>query len=168
MNEYILPLILTLGAGMSTLIGGLVTFFIRRNNLKALSVGLGFSAGVMVYVSLSELMKEAPEMLLAYYGEIQAKSLAFAGFFLGIIIAIAIDYFIPDHIESDFLNKSCSKTYLILSFRIFILESTSSPGLNGFFKDIVILAKTISIPIACKSAKLVPVLFKNSFLVNSK
>lgn len=106
MNIYILPLILTLCAGMSTLLGGFVTFFIKRNNLKALSVGLGFSAGVMIYVSLNELMSEAPEMLSAYYSEIPAKALGFAGFFIGILIAIAIDYFIPDHIESDFLNKS--------------------------------------------------------------
>lgn len=106
MNAYILPLILTLFAGMSTLIGGFVTFFIKRNNLKALSVGLGFSAGVMVYVSLRELMEEAPEMLNAYYGEIISNALAFGGFFLGILIAVAIDYFMPDHIESDFLNRS--------------------------------------------------------------
>ncbi len=106
MNIYILPLILTLFAGMSTLFGGFVTFFIKRNNLKALSIGLGFSAGVMVYVSLSELMREAPEMLSGYYSVIPSKALAFGGFFLGIIIAIAIDYFIPDHIESDFFNKS--------------------------------------------------------------
>lgn len=106
MNTYILPLILTLFAGMSTLIGGFVTFFIKRNNLKSLSIGLGFSAGVMIYLSLCELMDEAPVMLSAYYGEITSKALTFCGFFLGILIAIAIDYFIPDHIETNFLNKS--------------------------------------------------------------
>lgn len=116
MNNYILPLFLTLCAGMSTLLGGFITFFVKRNNLKALSVGLGFSAGVMVYVSLNELMTEAPEMLLAYYSEIPAKALAFGGFFIGIAIAILIDYFIPDHIESDFLNtksKRCQQRHQI-------------------------------------------------------
>lgn len=106
MNTYIIPLILTLFAGMSTLIGGFITFFVKRDNLKALSVGLGFSAGVMVYISLTELMDEAPRMLMEFYNAIPAKGLAFAGFFIGIAIAIAIDCFIPDHIESDFLNKS--------------------------------------------------------------
>ena len=106
MNTYILPLVLTLFAGMSTLIGGFITFFVKRNNLKALSVGLGFSAGVMIYISLSELMDEAPKMLLAFYDSIPAKALAFLGFLLGMVIAIAIDYYMPDHIESDFLNKS--------------------------------------------------------------
>ncbi len=106
MKSYILPLILTLFAGMSTLLGGFITFFIKRNNLKALSVGLGFSAGVMVYISLSELMTEAPKMLEQYYSLVASKGLAFGGFFFGIIIAIIIDYFIPDHIESDFLSNS--------------------------------------------------------------
>lgn len=115
MNSYILPLILTLFAGMSTLVGGFITFFVKRNNLKALSVGLGFSAGVMVYISLSELVNEAPVMLSAFYGETVAKALGFGGFTLGIIIAILIDYFIPDHIESDFLStsKRCQERHRI-------------------------------------------------------
>ena len=115
MNNYIIPLILTLCAGMSTLLGGFVTFFVKRNNLKALSIGLGFSAGVMVYVSLSELINEAAQMLSNFYSVIPAKALAFGGFFFGIIIAIIIDYFIPDHIESDFLNtsKRCQQRHKI-------------------------------------------------------
>lgn len=106
MNSYVLPLLLTLFAGMSTLLGGFITFFVKRNNLKALSVGLGFSAGVMVYISLSELMNESPVMLNVFYSETAAKALAFLGFMFGIITAVLIDYFIPDHIESDFLSTS--------------------------------------------------------------
>ena len=60
----------------------------------------------MVYISLCELMNEAPEMLNGYYSEITARALAFGGFLLGMVIAILIDYFIPDHIESDFLSTS--------------------------------------------------------------
>lgn len=103
MNSYIFPLILTLCAGMSTLIGGFITFFVKRDNLKALSIGLGFSAGVMVYVSLNELMAEAPNILSAFYSTTHSKALSFGGFALGIVIAILIDYFVPDHIEDDFL-----------------------------------------------------------------
>lgn len=106
MNTYILPLILTLFAGMSTLLGGFITFFVKRDNLKALSIGLGFSAGVMVYISLNELMTEAPVMLSAFCTPNIAKILAFCGFALGIVIAVLIDYFIPDHIEDDFLSVS--------------------------------------------------------------
>ncbi len=115
MTNYILPLMLTLFAGMSTLIGGFITFFVKRNNLKALSVGLGFSAGVMVYISLNELMSDAPRLLSSFYTLTGAKILTFAGFLLGIIIAVIIDYFVPDHIESDFLtvSKKCAMRHQI-------------------------------------------------------
>ena len=68
-SQIILPLLLTLFAGMSTLLGGFMTFFVKRNNLKALSIGLGFSAGVMIYISLTELMKSASIMLVASFSE---------------------------------------------------------------------------------------------------
>lgn len=110
MNTYILPLILTLCAGMSTLLGGFITFFVKRNNLKALSVGLGFSAGVMIYVSLHELMSEATNLLNGFYNDLNANILTFIGFTVGIGIAVLIDYFIPDHIESDFLTACKQKT----------------------------------------------------------
>ena len=106
MTTYILPLLLTLFSGMATLLGGFITFFVKRNDLRVLSIGLGFSAGVMIYVSLSELIEEAATMLTPFYGVTPAKVAAFLGFFAGILVAIAIDYFIPDHIESDFLSKS--------------------------------------------------------------
>ncbi len=115
MENYILPLILTLCAGMSTLLGGFITFFVKRDNLKALSIGLGFSAGVMIYISLNDLMAEAPEILASYYSDVTAKVFTFLGFLLGIVIAVLIDYFIPDHIESDFLSDSnqCNQQHRI-------------------------------------------------------
>lgn len=46
---------LTLFAGLSTGIGSALAFFTRRTNEKFLSVALGFSAGVMIYVSMIEI-----------------------------------------------------------------------------------------------------------------
>ncbi|MBQ9244790.1 zinc transporter ZupT [bacterium] len=111
MSKYLLPLILTMFAGMSTLLGGFITFFVKRNNLKVLSVGLGFSAGVMVYVSLNDLMGESVQLLSSFYSVIPSKAIAFAGFFTGILVAILIDYFIPDHIESDFLTTASKRRH---------------------------------------------------------
>jgi len=104
-THFIVPLILTLLAGMSTVLGGFMTFFVKRDNMKALSIGLGFSAGVMVYVSLKEIMSSSELMLSASFGTNIANAITFAAFFVGILIAIMIDYFIPDHIESDFLDE---------------------------------------------------------------
>ena len=76
MSNYILPLILTLFAGMSTLLGGFITFFVKRDNLKVLSIGLGFSAGVMVYISLNELLGESAQMLSAFYEVVPSKAIS--------------------------------------------------------------------------------------------
>lgn len=109
-NKYIIALLLTLLAGMSTVLGGFSTFFIKRDDMKALSIGLGFSAGVMIYVSLSAIMIEAQHMLSLTYSQHNSATIAFFSFFAGIAIAILIDYFIPDHIEADLFSdaEECS------------------------------------------------------------
>ena len=42
---------LTLFAGLATGIGSILAFFAKKTNTKFLSLALGFSAGVMIYVS---------------------------------------------------------------------------------------------------------------------
>ena len=46
---------LTLLAGLSTGIGSCIAFLTHHTNKKFLSVSLGFSAGVMIYVSMIEI-----------------------------------------------------------------------------------------------------------------
>lgn len=47
--------LLTLIAGLSTGIGSLIALFSKTTNTKFLSASLGFSAGVMIYVSMIEI-----------------------------------------------------------------------------------------------------------------
>jgi len=108
-ENYKIALLMTLFAGLATVVGGCFTFFIKRTNIKALSVGLGFSAGVMIYLSFTEILETAKLMLLKFFPN-NADWMVFAGFGLGIITALLIDYFIPDHIEDDLFSpqESCS------------------------------------------------------------
>ena len=46
---------LTLFAGLATGIGSLLSLLTQKTNTKFLSVALGFSAGVMIYVSFVEI-----------------------------------------------------------------------------------------------------------------
>ena len=103
-RTYLIALLLSTIAGLSTVIGGLVTFFIKKNSLKFLSFGLGLSAGVMLFVSLVDIYPEATEMIKNQLGEsfIWLTTLFFG---LGILIAILIDYFIPDHIQTQMFTK---------------------------------------------------------------
>lgn len=98
--HYQIALIMTLLAGLATVLGGFTTFFIKKDNLKALSVGLGFSAGVMIFLSFTEILTGAQGLLVKYF-PFHSKWMVFAGFFFGMIVAVLIDYFIPDHIDED-------------------------------------------------------------------
>lgn len=110
-KQYILALLITVLAGLSTLAGGFFTFFVKKDSLKALSIGLGFSGGMMIYISLNELLVEANKYLIPYFSK-KASLIAFIMFFVGVGIAVLIDYFIPDHIESDlFLENPNDCTY---------------------------------------------------------
>ena len=97
-------MLITLFAGLSTAIGGGIAFIVKKDNLKALSVGLGFSAGVMIFVSFMDMLPEADKLLLANFPH-NHQWLTFAGFIIGLVVAVLIDYFLPDHIDTeDVLN----------------------------------------------------------------
>ena len=98
--NYKIALLMTLLAGLATVIGGFFTFFIKRTNIRALSIGLGFSAGVMIFLSFTEILQGAKGMLVKFFPN-HADWFVFLGFILGIVVAILIDYFIPEHIEDD-------------------------------------------------------------------
>ncbi len=98
--NYKIALLMTLFAGLATVVGGCFTFFIKRTNIKGLSVGLGFSAGVMIFLSFTEILTGANSLLIKYFPN-NADWMVFIGFAIGILTAILIDYFIPEHIAED-------------------------------------------------------------------
>ena len=55
MNNVTVAFLITLFAGLATGIGSLIAFLAKSTNKKFLSVSLGFSAGVMIYVSMVEI-----------------------------------------------------------------------------------------------------------------
>ena len=94
-NEVLFAFALTMAAGLSTGIGGLMAFFTRRTNTRFLSVALGFSAGVMLYVSMVEIYWKAQESLIEGLGAERGPWFAAAAFFAGFIMIALIDRFVP-------------------------------------------------------------------------
>ncbi|TWI58138.1 zinc transporter ZupT [Halalkalibacter nanhaiisediminis] len=86
---------LTLMAGLATGIGSLLAFFTSTTNTKFLSFSLGFSAGVMIYVSMIEIFVKAQDALVASLGNELGNWMTVAGFFGGMILIALIDRFIP-------------------------------------------------------------------------
>lgn len=82
-------------AGLSTGIGSAIAFFARKTNKKFLSVSLGFSAGVMIYVSMVEIFQTAQQSLIAELGEKSGTILTVVSFFGGMLLIGIIDRLIP-------------------------------------------------------------------------
>ncbi|MGG0716964.1 zinc transporter ZupT [Robertmurraya massiliosenegalensis] len=86
---------LTLMAGLATGIGSVLAFFTKTTNTKFLSLALGFSAGVMIYVSMIEIFVKAQDALVGSLGETSGKWATVGGFFGGMLLIALIDKFIP-------------------------------------------------------------------------
>jgi zinc transporter, ZIP family len=86
---------ITLFAGLSTGIGSALAFYTKRTNHKFLSGALGFSAGVMIYVSLIEIFVKARASLEVIYGTSWGYWLTTISFFAGIALIALIDKFVP-------------------------------------------------------------------------
>jgi len=95
-QTYLFAFLLTFIAGISTGIGGLLAFFTTKTNTKFLSVSLGFSAGVMVYISMIELFQESLAFFNDARGENAGKWLTVMFFFGGMFIIALIDKLIPN------------------------------------------------------------------------
>lgn len=94
-NTILFAFGLTMFAGLSTGIGSAIAFFANRTNTKFLSVSLGFSAGVMIYVSFTEILSKARIELVDVFGNRGGSWLTVAGFFGGILLIAIIDKLIP-------------------------------------------------------------------------
>ena len=86
---------LTLFAGLATGIGSALAFFAKRTNTKFLSVALGFSAGVMIYVSFVEIFIKARDSLTAVFGMTKGTWITVASFFGGVVLIGIIDKLVP-------------------------------------------------------------------------
>lgn len=94
-NQIIIAFALTLFAGISTGIGSAIAFFAKRTNTSFLSLSLGFSAGVMTYISFVELLPNAVASLSEVHGSKLGTSYATLAFFGGIAIIMLIDRLVP-------------------------------------------------------------------------
>lgn len=88
---------LTLFAGLATAVGGAIAFFAKRTNTTFLSYSLGFSAGVMIYISFTELLDEAHVVISESFSDHMASWLTFVFFIVGVALAALIDKIIPQH-----------------------------------------------------------------------
>jgi zinc transporter, ZIP family len=124
--------LLTLFAGLATGLGSFFAFNKRIKQDTLLSVSLGLSAGVMIYVSFIEIFPKALASLSESYQEDFAYLLTTIAFFVGMGIIAVIDYIIPNknnpHEFVDDLNETNKKSSLM---RLGIFSAVAI-GLHNF------------------------------------
>ena len=94
-NNIFIAFGLTLFAGLATGIGSALAFFTKKTNTQFLSLALGFSAGVMIYISMVEIFFKAKDTLVSTLGEIAGSWLTVGAFFGGMLLIAVIDKLVP-------------------------------------------------------------------------
>ena len=95
-QEILWALLLPLISGLTTVIGSIIVFFTKRQSPKFLSFCLGFSAGIMVVLALSDLMPESAEAFINHFGGEHLAALWSVLFLVaGMGLAILFDKMVP-------------------------------------------------------------------------
>jgi len=90
-----LAFLLTAVAGVSTGIGSFVALLSDQGGRKFLALSLGFSAGVMIYISMAEILVQGQRTLTEALGRRAGGWTAALAFFGGIAAIALIDKLIP-------------------------------------------------------------------------
>ncbi len=104
-GNFINALLLTLVAGLATGVGGAIIMFVKRFSPKVLSAALGFSAGVMIFISLVELFPESRHSLSLLFGERLGMLYTLLAFFGGMGVIALIDHLVPSYENPHEVNQ---------------------------------------------------------------
>lgn len=95
MNSINMAFLLTTIAGLSTMIGTLPIFMKIKNESKIIAGSLAFASGVMICVSITDLIPESVTMLEHYYNGFFTILLTFLFLMIGMITSTLIDKSLP-------------------------------------------------------------------------
>lgn len=94
-ENAIQALVMSLMAGMSTMAGAAV-ILVARKSAKVITVSLGFAAGIMIAVSLTELFPLAVDELVPMYGKPSGTVLAVLFLLSGMLLSVLLDRLLPE------------------------------------------------------------------------
>lgn len=143
MENVFSAFMLTLFAGMATGIGSILSLFTKSTNTKFLAGSLGFSAGVMIYVSMTEIFSKSVNYLSADIGEFWGNCCAVCAFLGGILLIGAVDWLIPST-ENDIGNLTFSNKEKSLK-RMGILTALAI-GIHNFPEGMVTFTSALRDP----------------------
>lgn len=149
-QSAIFALVLSFLAGISTVLGACIVFISNRTSKKTITFALGFSAGVMICVSFTDLFPFAETTLIKYYGSLYGVLLTMMYMLFGVVFAMLIDKFIPH--ESHLIvcdNSSNSELFRVGIVAMIAITLHNFPeGIATFMSSYQNAALGISISLA--------------------
>lgn len=120
MSNTFFSFLLTIIAGLSTMIGSLFIFIKNNNKDKIITSSLAFASGVMICVSITDLIPESLKLLIT---ELTGKGtiiISFLSIILGIVLSMIINYYLPDNQSNNIKNSSLYKIGIVSMLAIII------------------------------------------------
>ncbi len=138
-HQVVIAFAVTLLAGLAIVLGGALVLFFKKPNPRLLSFGLAFSAGAMLYVSLTEILNKLIDSFKTVYTPENAYAFGTFSFLLGVIWVLLLDHFIPNphekieqHVHDPLLNQEQIMRTGMLT--LFAINAHNLPeGLAPFF-----------------------------------
>ena len=121
MNNTLIAFLLIFIAVFSTMLGVLVIYIKSKNHNKIIMASLSFAAGVMITVSITDLI---PESILLLGNNLKNSTtiiISILAIVLGIIISMIIDYYLPDKPISNTKDKSLLSPLLFTNFAFILI-----------------------------------------------
>lgn len=101
MSNITLSLGITLLSGMSTTLGFFLIFIKTNDYKKILISSLAFASGVMLTISITDLLPESLILLNNNFNNVISIFICIIFIILGIILSMIIDYYLPDNNYQD-------------------------------------------------------------------
>jgi ZIP family zinc transporter len=94
-SAIVLAFAVTLFAGLATGIGSAMAFLSKTTNKAFFALSMGFSAGVMIYLSFAEILPKASKYIASEVDPSQSAAIAAAALIGGMILMALIDAVVP-------------------------------------------------------------------------
>ena len=105
MNQVTYAFLITTLAGLSTMIGSLIIFY-KKKTTNIITSSLAFASGVMICVSITDLVPESINLLKTRFYIIPTVLISLIFIVVGIILSMTIDKYLPE-------NKDNGKLYRV-------------------------------------------------------
>lgn len=150
-SQVLIAFAVTFLAGLATVIGGALVLFFKQPSYRFLAFGLAFSAGAMIYVSLTEILNKSIQSFSEAFDPKFGFAFGTGAFLVGMILVLLLDQLIPNpHQMIEVKNNSTVEQRQLMRtglLTLFAITAHNFPeGLATFFATLD--SPTLGAPLA--------------------